>query len=47
MLANGYNGGADLTLAPDQFTDVKCPRFDAWEGGRYSNCFMDTEVESK
>ena len=44
MLSNGYNG---LTLGPDQFTGVKCPRFNPWDGSKYSNCYIDSETQSK
>ena len=44
MLSNGYT---DLTLGPDQFTGVKCPRFNPWDGSRYSNCYIDSETQSK
>jgi len=44
MLSNGYT---DLTLGPDQFTGVKCPRFNPWDGSRYSNCYIDSETQTK
>jgi len=46
MLSNGYNSD-DLVLAPDQYSDVKCPRVNPYEGFRYSNCYIDTEIQTK
>ena len=46
MLSNGYNDDLQ-TLAPDQYSGVKCPRVNPGEGFRYSNCYIDSEIQSK
>ena len=46
MLSNGYNDD-DLTLGPDQYSGVKCPRFNPKEDYKYTNCYLDSEIDSK
>ena len=46
MLSNGYNDD-DLTLGPDQYSGIKCPRFNPDEDYKYTNCYPDSEIDSK
>ena len=45
MLSNGYDNN-DLVLAPDQYSKVKCPRVNPGEWFSYSNCYIDSEIQS-
>ena len=47
MLSNGYNGGSELVLGPDQYSDVTCPRFNPGDGWKFSNCYVASEIQSK
>jgi len=46
MLSNGYDNN-DLVLAPDQYSKVKCPRVNPGEWFSYSNCYIDSEIQTK
>ena len=43
MLSNGYE---TLSLGPDQFTDVICNRAEKWGGWKYTNCYLEDEINS-
>jgi len=47
MLSNGYNGGSELVLGPDQYSDVTCPRFNPGDGWKFSNCYVASEIQNK